>query len=312
VPGIASRRARQSRLILSAAREAHDAMKYAQMVCAESQNIGDDIQSIAAAQRLPRVDLYIDRERLNAVDGPGPTSMIMNAWFLQGHHWPPSDFLRPIFVGFHVTESRRDLIARHANYLRKYEPIGVRDKGTAEFLNSLGVQTEITYCLTLTLPSRVRTPENGKVLIVDASHINIPRTIRRNAVRLTHIVGSVRDATKLLYARELIELYRDTASLVITTRLHCALPCIAMGIPVIFFGDPADYRTRIVADIGGTIYSRRLHEKSLVGRTLGWAVNRVDWSPEPLDISPHRERLLRAVSTRLDAARTAADHEASG
>jgi hypothetical protein len=278
-------------------------MKYAQMVCAESINIGDDIQSIAAADRLPRVDLYVDRERLDAVEGPSPVGMIMNAWFLQGRHWPPSDFLRPIFVGFHVTESRRDLIAQHTNYLKKYEPIGVRDKGTAEFLSSLGVQTEVTYCLTLTFPSRVRAPENGKVLIIDASHINIPRTIRRKAVRLTHSVGGVRDSTKLLYARELIEFYRDTASLVITTRLHCALPCIAMGIPVIFFGDPADYRTRIVADIGGTIYSRRLHEKSVVGRTVGWAVNRVDWSPQPIDISPHRERLLRAVSTRLDAVR---------
>jgi hypothetical protein len=279
-------------------------MKYAQMVCAESTNIGDDIQSVAAAAQLPRVDLFVDRERLNTVEAPGPIAMIMNAWFMHSHHWPPSDFLRPVFVGFHVTAARRDLIARHAQYLKRYEPIGARDKGTAEFLNSLGVQAEVTYCLSLTLPDRVRAPANGKVVIVDVPNILIPRSMRPISVHLTHMTRGMRDTTKLQCARELIEFYRDTANLVITTRLHCALPCIAMGIPVIFFGDPADYRTRIITDIGGTIYSPELHKRNVIGRTLGRALSRVDWSPRPLAISPFRDRLLRAVSTRLEAVRS--------
>jgi polysaccharide pyruvyl transferase len=278
-------------------------MKFAQMVCATSQNIGDDFQSIAAASRLPKVDLYVDREQLNAVEGPDPTCTIMNAWFMHGRHWPPSDFLRPIFVGFHVSPRSQELIARHAQYLKRYEPIGTRDKGTAEFLKSIGIKAEVTYCLTLTYPTRTRAPTNGKVLIVDANAIDIPRTLRRRAVRLANnfFFPGVRDATKLQYAQELIDYYRDSATLVITTRLHCALPCFAMGIPVIFFGDPADYRTRIVSDIGGTIYNRRLHGRDLIGRTIGRMHDRVDWSPKLLDISPIKEQLLQAVSTRMDA-----------
>jgi hypothetical protein len=276
-------------------------MRFAQMVCASSQNIGDDIQSIAAACTLPRVDLCIDRERLDAVEGPDPVCTIMNAWFMHTHHWPPSEFLRPIFVGFHVAPERQGLIAGYAQYLKRFEPIGTRDKGTAEFLNSLGVRAEVTYCLSLTFPSRMKAPANGKVIIVDANEIQIPRALRRNAVRLHHEIEGMRGETKLQYARDLIEFYRDTASLVITTRLHCALPCIGMGIPVVFFGNPADYRTRIVSDIGGTIYSKALLGRNVLGRTMGKVFDRVEWSPRPVDVSPVRERLLYALSTRRDA-----------
>jgi Polysaccharide pyruvyl transferase len=282
-------------------------MKFAQMVCAASRNVGDEVQSIAAASSLPNVDLYVDREGLNAVEGPGPTCLIMNAWFMHSHNWPPTPFLRPIFVGFHVTPAKQALVAQHAQYLKRYEPIGTRDQGTAEFLGSLGIQTEVTYCMSLTFPSRAKPPTNGKVIIVDANKIEIPGTLRRNAVRLSHLCFflGMRDAFKLQYARELIEFYRDTASLVITTRLHCALPCIAMGIPVVFFGNRKDSRTQVIGDIGGTIYSSRLHARGLPGATIGRALESIDWSPRPLDVSPLKERLLKAVSSRMEAMRDA-------
>jgi hypothetical protein len=202
-----------------------DAVKFAQMVCARSRNVGDDIQSIAAASKLPRVDLYVDREQLNTIEGPEPVCMIMNGWFMHSHNWPPSEFLRPIFVGFHVRPERQSLIAAHVEYLKRYQPIGARDKGTAEFLGLLGVQAEITYCMSLTLPPRSKAPPNGKVVIVEADRIDIPRALRRQAVRLRHEgYWGMREATKVLFARDLLEFYRDTASLVITTKLHSALP----------------------------------------------------------------------------------------
>jgi Polysaccharide pyruvyl transferase len=275
-------------------------MKYAQMVCATSENIGDDIQSIAAANSLPRVDTYLDREQLDAIAGPDPACLVMNAWFMHGRAWPPSDMLRPIFVGFHVASRSRDTIAKHAQYLKRYEPIGTRDNGTAEFLNGLGIRTEVTYCMTLTFPARASSPKNGRVFRVDADDIKIPAALRRGAVRVAHTVVPLRDSTKLQYARELLEFYRDNARLVITSRLHCALPCIAMGIPVVFFGDPADYRTRIVSDIGGTIYNRKLHRKRMIG-AVGAAIDPVDWSPRPLEVATIKTNLLKAVATRIEA-----------
>jgi hypothetical protein len=273
-------------------------MKFAQMVCATSLNIGDDIQSIAAADKLPRVDLCLDRERLNAVDEAEPICIVMNAWFMHGNAWPPSDAVHPIFIGFHVDSKSRPTVAKHAQYLKRHEPIGTRDQGTADFLSALGIRTEVTYCMSLTFPGREKEPANGRVILVDANGIEVPDALRRGSVRVSHTVAGMKVATKLKYAQELIEFYRGNARLVVTTRLHCALPCIAMGIPVVFFGDPADFRTRIVSDIGGIIYSKRLHQRGVVG-TFGAMLDRIDWSPRPIDASAVRQRLIEGVEDRI-------------
>ena len=273
-------------------------MQYAQMVCAMSRNIGDEIQSLAAAQFLPRVDLFVDREHLDAVKSQEPIALIMNGWFMHTKAWPPSDSIRPAFVSFHVEPESRDLIAKHADYLKQFEPIGTRDRGTAEFLNSIGIKATVTYCLTLSFPRREREPVNGRVAIVDARDIAVPKSLSRGAVTLRHGIRMFADATKLQHARELLAFYRDEVRLVITTRLHCALPCIAMGIPVVYFGDPNDYRTAIISDVGGRIYRRALHSRSLLGLP-GRLVEPVDWSPKPLDVELVKAKLREELNKRL-------------
>jgi len=94
-------------------------------------------------------------------------------------------------------------------------------------------------------------------------------------------------------------MYEEEASLVITTRLHTALPCMAMGIPVVFFGSPTDGRTSIVRDIGGTTYDQRLHAKAVARGVIGRAFDKVDWSPTLLDLSPVKARLVQAVAERM-------------
>jgi hypothetical protein len=277
--------------------------EYAQLICLRG-NIGDEIQSLAAIQHLPREPRhFVQREAINEWPDTKPATMIMNGWFSSNPNaWPPSPSITPIFVGFHVTDNFKTAVSRHVDYLKMFEPIGVRDRATAVFLESLGIRTETTFCLTLTLPKRPRAPVDGKVLIVDADNIQIPNVLRKKSVRIHHLVPPLNQGTILPFARALLEYYRDTASLVITKRLHAALPCIAMGIPVVFFGDPTDERTAIVREIGGTIYDERLHRRGLIGRTIG-AIQDVDWSPPPLDIALFRERLTKAVTTRLTKSR---------
>jgi len=59
-----------------------------------------------------------------------------------------------------------------------------------------------------------------------------------------HVLPSARvtDDAKFSLAERYLKEYAD-ARLVITSRIHCALPCLAMGVPVIFinaFDDPVD------------------------------------------------------------------------
>jgi len=46
-----------------------------------TENIGDEIQSIAARQFLPRVDIYVERDSLNNVVSDEKIKLIMNGWF---------------------------------------------------------------------------------------------------------------------------------------------------------------------------------------------------------------------------------------
>lgn len=167
---------------------------------------------------------------------------VMNGWFLhQTTNWPPSPMINPVFVSFHLTDwndtTRRVLNPKGVGYLKNYEPIGCRDQHTADLLKSHGIEAYNSKCLTLTFERRHSAPKLGVTALVDVeSDMPIPGSILKNSIRMTHKIEKVySETTKMQLARELLEFYRTKVSRVITTRLHCALPCVAMGIPVVFF-----------------------------------------------------------------------------
>src|SRR5678816_3622094 len=65
-------------------------------------NAGDYIQSLAAARFLPKVDKYVNREKLNEYNGP-PLKLNMNGWFMhRPSNWPPSEMIDPLVTSFHL------------------------------------------------------------------------------------------------------------------------------------------------------------------------------------------------------------------
>ncbi len=276
-------------------------MKFASLSYRGSVNIGDEIQTVAAMELLPRVDLFVERDALHAVAEPEPVAVLMNGWFSDAPgHWPPAPCIRPIFVSFHVTKTAAKAYERTAGYFRAHSPIGCRDRGTQILLRSWQVEAYTSYCCTLTLPRRERSPAAGKTLLVDTGPLYIPHALRRSAVQVSHASAPVGHETKLRYARELLAFYRDEAALVVTTRLHCALPCLAMGIPVVFFGKPNDSRVSIVNDVGGRIYDRKLHQRAWRGMP-GRAIDRVDWAPPAIDVSRIAQKIRDDVRGRIEA-----------
>ena len=88
-------------------------------------NVGDYIQAIAASQFFDHVDMYIEREHLNSYKGE-PVNMIMNGWFM--HHpenWPPSNFIHPLFVAFHINSSVEESMLSDESiaFLKLHDPI---------------------------------------------------------------------------------------------------------------------------------------------------------------------------------------------
>ena len=220
----------------------------------DSDNLGDDIQSIAAERFLPRVDCLVPRENLSAaLPVSEPVKLILNGWFMHNPQlWPPHPRIVPLIISFHITPGggkRRALTRTRAQdrllsgknrpYLLAHGPVGARDRSTLAMLRRRGVDAYHSGCLTLTLQpsdSRCRTDEIVAVDLPAALVRELARRSGREPVTVTHAVAwGLPRAERQEQARALLDLY-GRAQAVVTSRLHCALPCLALGTPVLFVG----------------------------------------------------------------------------
>jgi hypothetical protein len=133
-------------------------------------NIGDYIQSLAAAQFLKGGITYINRDHLNLYEGED-VKLIMNGWFMHNpQNWPPSDKIHPLFVSFHLNVVAYSMLNdKGISYFKKYEPIGCRDIQTMQTLQEHGIKSYFSGCLTLTLGLTYKTSnrENKNIYFTD-------------------------------------------------------------------------------------------------------------------------------------------------
>ncbi|WP_052742354.1 polysaccharide pyruvyl transferase family protein [Pseudomonas frederiksbergensis] len=261
-------------------------------------NLGDDIQSLAAQKLLPYVSGGVSREELTCTKKTGVLSM--NGYFLGGCEWPPAPAIEPFFFAFHVTPGSQAKICSPAGveYLKQFQPIGCRDRGTMELMQAHGLEAFYSKCVTLTLPRRATAPVNGKVFMVGLSKGGIsavPRAIRKKAVLVDQAklrLPSLSPKAKEMISQELLDTYAREASLVITSKIHCAMPCIAMGIPVVFLYDEKckdDYRVGIIADLVGINYIGESWFAKVLGNRL--RSRRIDWAPVSKDIEAEKSAI---------------------
>jgi hypothetical protein len=214
-----------------------------------TSNLGDFIQSLAARKFLRKVDRYIDREKLDEACSLGgkPLKLIMNGWFChRPDRWPPAAFIQPLLISFHITnnpEPGSGVRAREEfagmpqvlRYLRQNGPVGARDLDTLAWLRTHGVDGFYAGCLTLTLDRPAVARERFIALndVPDTIAMRIESKTHRPVLRTTHDDGvTMGIEARMRRAAELMEIYAK-ASCVVTTRLHGALPCLAMGTPVL-------------------------------------------------------------------------------
>lgn len=158
-------------------------------------------------------------------------------------------------------------------YLKKHSPIGCRDYYTTRLLQENGIDAYFSGCLTLTLDKCYKVSDDERtdeIFIVDPV-FNLPsfreifssikQTLHaikvgdlKQALQRNKLLGNIIDKRLLKeatythhmippnhlshlerfeMAKNLLERYAK-AKLVITSRIHCALPCLALGTPVIF------------------------------------------------------------------------------
>ena len=194
--------------------------------------------------------IIVDRETIDKESRK--CNLIMNGWWMHNDkNFPPHKNVNPIYIAFHI--EKKGLVSDKAiSHYKKYQPIGCRDLHTMNLLKKNGVDAYFSGCLTLTLKNPFLNPKRDKIYIVDA-HLTskkvypwgsdhllaklIPKYILEQAEYIEHEIPDDLDQNDM-YARQtyvkenLLKKYAQ-AKLVITSRLHCALPCVAYNTPVI-------------------------------------------------------------------------------
>lgn len=280
-------------------------------------NLGDAIQSYAVKNLyremgIPEEEIIpVPRYDLSNYDGEECICVVNSASNYEelaydSHFMPPSKKVHAIPLSLHI---HRPLPDDELEFYRTCGGVGCRDSYTVNYLQELGIDAYLSGCLTLTFPRRSPEQEKGadKLYFIDipeALECYIPKEISQNAITLTNIMrfanrgNTTRMTTEAAYeehrqGEERIHLLRDTAKLVVTSKLHVAAPCLAMGIPVVlaqsYFGDRFGFIDRLLPT-----YTRDYFQE-------------IDWNPQPVDFENEKEKLkevffdkVRAVTSRLE------------
>jgi len=259
-------------------------------------NLGDNMQIIAIdelykSMGIPKNDiLYINTNDLATYDGEYvvlPVTMPLVDYRVGGISGRFSQRIIPVFLG--LTMVKDTLSSEEITYLNKMAPIGCRDERTLNIMRRYGIKSYLHGCITTTLPLRNLDKNYNKVFIVDVSkEIKefIPDYLIKKAVYKTHMHENLKEDPKELMQQYYDE-YKNEASLVITSLLHCAIPCIAAGIPV------------ILAKSGKAISYRFAWLEKLTKIYTGPEFEDINWNPQPILFEEHKKRVIDITIKRL-------------
>ncbi|WP_167511274.1 polysaccharide pyruvyl transferase family protein [Pseudobutyrivibrio xylanivorans] len=197
--------------------------------------------------------------------------------------FPLSDDIVPVYLGIHRTEKKHIL-----NSIDRFtEIIGCRDEATCIMFKSLGYNAFISGCLTLTLPKRPEIGDYTELYLVDVPHeINkyIPSAYAGHVHKVTHEIFNSKNPED--ESRKIYDEYRRKARLVVTSRLHCLVPCLAMGIPVVLVRKYYDDRYGFV--------------EKYVKPYLVEELSEINWDVEPVDVDEIKLLIMDVAKSMIN------------
>lgn len=233
-------------------------MKYANIVFKgkEYVNLGDNLQLLAIDNLYKSMGIeedeiikipYNELRKWHSPDGE-KVLLPINFPFLEyaesGFAGIFSTDIIPVFLG--LTILKTFLTNKEVQYFHEYEPIGCRDEHTYKLMNKYGIKAWLNGCMTLTMFPFRDSKKREQIYLVDVPkevEENIPCDDIKRCIRETQIVSKKEIIGNIdTYVINRFKEYSENAALIITTRLHCAVPCIGMGIPVVLVLDNISFR----------------------------------------------------------------------
>lgn len=199
-----------------------------------TMNVGDEIQSIAARRFLPRVDYYINRDFINQfqAETDEEIKMIMNGWYA---HFPDNIYiteenLKPYITSMFIAEDAKASFSTGERYdfLKQHQPIGARNMDTKDYLESIGIESYFSGCLTLTLEKEPTIQKRDFILAVDLPKDvldKVKQESRYPVIEMTPVITHHQQTIegRMKLAEYFLYLYQS-ARCVVTSRLHATLP----------------------------------------------------------------------------------------
>ena len=201
-----------------------------------------------------------------------------------------------------------------SDFLKTGGPVGARDTRTLTKLNEMGVPTYFSGCLTLTWNPDIRrlSPKPRKeVVVVDTSsgrlRVNtlVPEAVLADSLEYSNHLGSVIRPSfhwpfQFAYG-SLLAIAQ--ARLVITSRIHVALPAVGLGTPVIFTLEEGKSESGLPGGSGGRteglteLFHLAYHNK----KNNSWVFDQnFDWENPPPNPAPYlRQRLVANLWSRI-------------
>lgn len=220
-------------------------------------NIGDPIQTVALEKIYKEMNILeenivrIDLSELAVYKGEYVVLPMLGVAIGAGFApLPLSPFILPVFISAHFVVS--ELSQEAIEYLKMYAPIGCRDEYSLNTMRKYGIPAFLSGCITAVWEKRKLNIMPKKVYIVDVPQSveeYIPDILKKDAIRKSHLLPLEKEVMTHEIAEELYEQskiclkeYEQNAKLVISSRLHALVPCMAMGIPVIGVFENLSYR----------------------------------------------------------------------
>ena len=245
-------------------------------------NIGDVLQGMVAKDLLPEGAKVADREALADLAGRDSGLLVANGWYMHSFaKFPAPDNITPLYAAVHVANSAL-LSSEHVReHFKQHAPIGCRDTKTLRLLLGWGIPAYYSSCLTITAKPRgpINKNPDGEIILVDNVDHPVPdavvakleKVLGKKMVRVSHdppdTSGDIESYAKVSeqHMNSLLARYCN-ASLILTTKIHCALPCLGMGANVkLIHPNPADPRLATVAEFIDIISYKDILDKGDAG-----------------------------------------------
>ncbi|EAI3762934.1 polysaccharide pyruvyl transferase family protein [Campylobacter coli] len=276
--------------------------KYLYIPGIKTYNLGDYIQTIATRNAIDSFDKnvdfqFYDRDSFNFYDKK-ESICIMQGWFADDYNFLPNERIFPIYIGTHFTKKMQEYFDILNLDFKGFE-IGCRDLSTLEYFNKKGANAYFSRCLTLTLPKREINSRQTSIFLVNLNDEIItflPEYIKKEGIVINQKSIKIQDRIlknewQKCYkeAQDILGKYALEAKLVVTTALHCAAPCIALGIPVVLIQENDNQEDRFSA-LRGILKAYSLDDLKN---------NRINFVPKSLDIENLKEMMISNLKLTL-------------